>query len=167
MNRLKELRNERQLSLRGLQIKTNLDYSRLAKYENETRDFSSEVLITLADFFEVTIDYLIGYNGFCLYCKYDKGNIFYKLSKTTYDQLKDYIYFTNDTRYIDLNRYLDINKETNASLLIHDLLKAKEMDKLFDNTFVTNEQVSNALSDRNEITLTIGLLEYVKNSIKA
>ena len=67
MNKLKELRTERGLSIRGMEIKTGIKNNTYSRYETGERDMSTDVLRKLADFFEVSIDYLLNYDGFCLF----------------------------------------------------------------------------------------------------
>ena len=59
MNRLKELREERNLSLRDLENIIGVNYSTIRNYEQEFRDISTEMLKKFADFYEVTFDYLL------------------------------------------------------------------------------------------------------------
>jgi transcriptional regulator with XRE-family HTH domain len=61
MNRLRELRTEKNLSLRELAEKLELSYSSVGKYERDEAQPSFDILFKLADFFDVSIDYLIGY----------------------------------------------------------------------------------------------------------
>lgn len=60
MLRLKELRLERDITLRDMAIQLNISYSSLGKYEREEQQPSLETLVKLADFFDVSIDYLLG-----------------------------------------------------------------------------------------------------------
>lgn len=60
MMRIKELRQERNLSLRDLASELNIAYSSLGKYERGDQQPSFETLIKIADYFNVTTDYLIG-----------------------------------------------------------------------------------------------------------
>ena len=59
-NRLRELRMKKGLTLRGLSQKTGIDFSNLAFCERGQRNFSMNSLSTLADFFGVSTDYLLG-----------------------------------------------------------------------------------------------------------
>ena len=59
-NRLRELRMKKGLTLRGLSQKTGIDFSTLAFCERGQRNFSMNSLSTLADFFGVSTDYLLG-----------------------------------------------------------------------------------------------------------
>ncbi len=59
MTRLKELRLETGLKRSELARALNLPASTIANYENETRQMSYEMLILFADFFNVSIDYLL------------------------------------------------------------------------------------------------------------
>lgn len=60
MARLKELRNEKHLTLKELGKEINLAESTLSLYENGLREPDFATLKKLADFFNVTIDYLLG-----------------------------------------------------------------------------------------------------------
>lgn len=60
MNRLRNLRNEKKLTLRELGEVTMISYSSLSSMENGIRDITGNNLLTLASFFNVTTDYLLG-----------------------------------------------------------------------------------------------------------
>jgi len=60
MFRLKELRLENGLKRSELAKRLQLPASTVANYENETRQAPYDVLILLADFFDVSVDYLLG-----------------------------------------------------------------------------------------------------------
>lgn len=57
--KLKELRNKQNLSRDGLANAVGLSYWALAKYENDEREPDYQTLISLADYFEVPLDYLL------------------------------------------------------------------------------------------------------------
>ena len=60
MNRLKQLRTARKLSLRNLSEQTGLEFSTIGYYERGERNFSAKSQQILSDFFGVSIDYLLG-----------------------------------------------------------------------------------------------------------
>ena len=60
MERLKQVRVSRGLSMRECSRLLNLPYTTYVNYEKGFREPNSEILILLANFFGVTIDYLIG-----------------------------------------------------------------------------------------------------------
>lgn len=60
MNRLKQLRQARNLSCRALSEKTGIDFSTIAYCERGQRNFSVKTQAILADFFGVSVDYLLG-----------------------------------------------------------------------------------------------------------
>lgn len=60
MIRLKELRIQKKLNMRQVAHKLNIAYTTYFNYEKEKREPNSEMLILLADSFDVTVDYLIG-----------------------------------------------------------------------------------------------------------
>lgn len=58
-NNLKKLRRERKLTLRELGNKLNIDFSHLGRLENNLVKMSTDTLETLADFYDVSTDYLL------------------------------------------------------------------------------------------------------------
>ena len=61
--KLKDLRIERNLRLEELAEATGLSRSALGSYEtNEDKDISHTAVITLAEYYEVSCDYLLGFN---------------------------------------------------------------------------------------------------------
>lgn len=60
MNRIKSLREEQQKSKAQIARELNMPYTTYVNYENEAREPNSEVLIQIANYFKVSVDYLIG-----------------------------------------------------------------------------------------------------------
>ena len=60
MNRLKFLREEKGLYQSDIAKIIGTSITAITYYENEKRDMSTEVLKKLSDFFDVSIDYLLG-----------------------------------------------------------------------------------------------------------
>lgn len=58
--RLKELRKERHLSQIKLSIDLNMNQNTISRYESLTREADYETLILFSDYFNVSIDYLLG-----------------------------------------------------------------------------------------------------------
>ena len=58
--RLKDLRALANMSQCELSKKLNVSQSSITKWENGLADPTSKVLIAMADFFDVSIDYLVG-----------------------------------------------------------------------------------------------------------
>ena len=58
-NNLKALRKQRKLTQVALQLQTGIEQSLLSKYETGERIPPTETLITLADFYNVSIDYIL------------------------------------------------------------------------------------------------------------
>ena len=58
--RIKELRSEKELLQKDLAQKIHVAANTLSQFENGKANPSYEVLIALADFFEVSTDYLLG-----------------------------------------------------------------------------------------------------------
>ncbi len=67
MNRIRELREDRDLRQADVSEKTGIDQRTLSNYETGKTNPDSFAIIKLAEFFEVTTDYLLGvadYNFF-------------------------------------------------------------------------------------------------------
>lgn len=60
MLRLKELRETKRLNQEGLALKLNVSQSTISAYEVGERTPDLETLIAIANFFDVSIDYLVG-----------------------------------------------------------------------------------------------------------
>lgn len=61
MNRMKELREERGLSMKEVAQRLGMPYTTYVNYEKSLREPNSETLIKIASFFHVSVDYLLGY----------------------------------------------------------------------------------------------------------
>ena len=62
MKNLKTLRENKGLSQLQLALKLGLNQNTVSRYENGQRQADYQTLIMFADFFDVSIDYLIGRN---------------------------------------------------------------------------------------------------------
>ena len=58
-NKLKELRKRNGYTQIAVQIKTGIEQALLSKFENEERIPPTETLVILADFYGVSIDYIL------------------------------------------------------------------------------------------------------------
>ena len=58
--RLKEIRKKRKISQLKLAIDLDLNQNSISRYENEQREADYKTLILFADYFGVSVDYLLG-----------------------------------------------------------------------------------------------------------
>lgn len=58
--RLKELRKKRKISQLRLATELNMNQNTISRYENMERQADYETLIRFADYFQVSLDYLLG-----------------------------------------------------------------------------------------------------------
>lgn len=58
-NRLRELRKSRKLTQIAVQMQTGIEQALLSKFENGERIPPTETLIRLADFYHVSMDYIM------------------------------------------------------------------------------------------------------------
>lgn len=66
-NNLKKLRKERRLTQVALQMHTGIEQALISKFENGERVPPTETLVLLADFYDVSIDYIL--------CRTDKPEV--------------------------------------------------------------------------------------------
>ena len=59
MRRLKELRKKKHISQVGLAMALSMNQNSISRYENGEREADYKTLIAFADFFNVSIDYLL------------------------------------------------------------------------------------------------------------
>ena len=60
INRLVELRTANNLTQKQLALDLNLSETAIQNYEGQRRKPTFDILIALADYFDVSIDYLVG-----------------------------------------------------------------------------------------------------------
>ena len=82
MNRIKELRKKNHLTLKDMGSKLNMLDSTLSQYENEKRTPNEATWQVLANFFNVSVDYLKGYG-------YSKDYIYKQLDDAYKEKWKD------------------------------------------------------------------------------
>lgn len=58
--RLRQLRKEKGLRQEDMQEHLGISYNSYCRYEKDERDPSAPVIVTMADFFGVSADYLLG-----------------------------------------------------------------------------------------------------------
>jgi len=58
--RLKTLRKQRKISQLKLALDLNMNQNTISRYENMERQADYETLVVLADYFGVSLDYLLG-----------------------------------------------------------------------------------------------------------
>ena len=60
INRLKELRFNKQKTQLQVQMETGIEQALLSKYENGVRIPPTDTLMILADYYDVSMDYIMG-----------------------------------------------------------------------------------------------------------
>ncbi len=58
--RLRELRKKRKIPQIKLALDLNISQNTISRYENELREADYQTLILFADYFNVSVDYLLG-----------------------------------------------------------------------------------------------------------
>ena len=60
MNRLRELRKEKGYTQQKVAMDLNLSQNSISRYENGSREADYDLLIRFADYYNVSIDYILG-----------------------------------------------------------------------------------------------------------
>ena len=58
--RLKEIRKKKKISQQRLAIDLNMNQNTISRYENMERQADYKTLVRFADYFDVSLDYLLG-----------------------------------------------------------------------------------------------------------
>jgi len=169
MNKIKLLREERGLTVRKLSELINIKHENISRYENDKRDISTDLLRVFASFFEVSIDYLLGYSGYYIYVKYNNINL--KVNEEDYNYLfkNNFIYFDdNNHRCVNLNKLFGFNHNNDLSEFIIEMNRCCKINELFDkNSFgIVGEGYVNNLINDVEIILDSKFIKFMINSIK-
>lgn len=170
MNRLKELREERGLSVRKLSELIGIKFESISRYENEKRDISTDLLKMFSNYFEVSIDYLLGHSAYYIYLRYNRINL--KVNEDNYKSLfrNGLIYFDDSNhRCVKLNELIGLDDcDNDLSDMIEDLYRNKRFNDLFDkNSFgVVNEDVIGEIINDSEIVLDRQFVMFMRECVK-
>lgn len=170
MNRLKELREERGLSVRKLSELIGIKFESISRYENEKRDISTDLLKMFSNYFEVSIDYLLGHSAYYIYLRYNRINL--KVNEDNYKSLfrNGLIYFDDSNhRCVKLNELIGLDNCVNdLSDMIEDLYRNKRFNDLFDkNSFgVVNDDVIGEIINDSEIVLDRQFVMFMRECVK-
>jgi hypothetical protein len=126
-------------------------------------------LKVFASFFEVSIDYLLGYSCYYIYLKYN--DISLKVNEEDYYSLLigDFIFFDdNNHRCVKLNELIGLDGNNDLSEFIIEMNRCNKINDLFDkNSFgIVNEEYVNKVISDVEIILDSRLIKFIRDSIK-
>ena len=98
MNRIAELRKEKHLTQIGLALKLNISQYMVCAYETGRTQLTADMLINIANFFNVSVDYLIG-----------NSNI-----RCTADTIAENNFTENELKLLDMLRAMPNDKQQQA-----------------------------------------------------
>lgn len=129
--RLKKLRNEKEMTGEQLGNYLNVTKVAISKWENDSRFPDKDILIKIADFFSVTLDYLLGRTdhpqGFFQEADIDGNHYEFELDKNVFpngitrEQMMDYIKELEE-------RNKELEKEAELSRKLKKLVSENEED---------------------------------------
>lgn len=132
MNRLKELRKEKGLTQVELANIVNVSKITVLRWENEERQIKPDKAQQLADYFEVSVGYLLGYSDVRFELEQIEKAIKNRLMDSESTINKDV--FENTLKIVELARFLDLDLDTITSLYFYncEISKVKTLNDLFD-----------------------------------
>ena len=132
MNRLKELRQEKKLSQKELAENIGVHYRTLQNWENGESQIKPEKAQQLADYFGVSVGYLLGYSDVRFELEQIEKAIKNRLIDSESTINKDV--FENTLKIVELARFLDLDLDTITSLYFYncEISKVKTLNDLFD-----------------------------------
>lgn len=138
MNKIKFLREELNLTTREISAIFSLSSSVISKYENEIRDLNTAVIKRLADYFHVTIDYLLCHHHLGLYVYYENSDLQLVITEKDYLKYKSegLIYYIDNKRYINVNKKLDLPSSYDLSKLLDMLASYDDLEKFIQNDMI-------------------------------
>ena len=132
MNRLKELRQEKKLSQKELAENIRVHYRTLQNWENGESQIKPEKAQQLADYFGVSVGYLLGYSDVRFELEQIEKAIKNRLIDSESTINKDV--FENTLKIVERARFLDLDLDTITSLYFYncEISKVKTLNDLFD-----------------------------------
>lgn len=134
MNKIKFLRTELNLTTRNLSAILSLSDAVVSQYENETRDPSTTTIKKLADYFHVTIDYMLARLDLGLFVYYPYSDDYFIINEMNYLKYKDeeLIYYIENKRFINISKKLNIPFDKDISYIFKYLSDKETLDGFLD-----------------------------------
>ena len=132
MNRLKELRQEKKLSQKEIAETLGFSLRSFQRMENGENQIKPEKAQQLADYFGVSVGYLLGYSDVRFELEQIEKAIKNRLIDSESTINKDV--FENTLKIVELARFLDLDLDTITSLYFYncEISKIKTLNDLFD-----------------------------------
>lgn len=168
MNRMRELREERKLTTRDMGNVLDVTHSVISLYELEKRDPSISVAKKMAEYFEVSIDYLLCHSSYCIYALYKEGNFYFGIRDEYYRELKEkkYIYFDNNNhRCIDINSLIGVGKNNNLLGIFEEFTRINNVETLLEKGIPSQDDIEKINGDITEIELNRSLVKQIKDAV--
>lgn len=183
MNRLKELRKEKSLTQQSLADDIGVHFRTLQNWENGKADIKSDKAQALADYFEVSVGYLLGYSDNPK--KYDDekievqhdGRLWVYSEKREYDKdlqifvkcLKELDVVISDDQIVlvfNLIQSMNLNNEKHfiGSHLAYDVFMDRDVDIFYND--MSKNGYSLLVEDTNKATKELRLFDELSNLSK-
>ena len=146
-HRLKELRQEKGISQKDLAEELGMARTTIANYEQDTRFPDQRTLCKIADFFNISLDYLLG-----------RIDVPINAQSSSSDNLLDITQFTEDNSYIDLaNEYMEnlLSGKTDlaAEIVFDSIKKGISVKDIYQDIFTPTLRQIGTLWETNQINV--------------
>lgn len=143
MNNLSKLRKEFKYTQTDLANILETSTTNVGFYEQEKRDFSTKLLTRLSNYFQVSIDYILGAED-GIYVYFDGNQILkFNVSEILLIKLinQGVIYYKEDSykRYINVNKLLGVPSSNNLSNMMESIKTIDELLNIFPTLPLTNK----------------------------
>lgn len=145
MNRIKELRKKRNLTLRKLGKEVGISFGALGNYENERREPRLKTWKALADYFDVSVPYIQGISEIPSIDKFVKKNepTQIEIGIPEGESVPEGFSVTDTLEQLSMS-----NKEKTVSPLLHTLYREEVANEIDDELANFNDRVNYAFAIR-------------------
>ena len=139
-DRIRKLREQEGISREQFAQSIGITYAALSKYETSKRQLDFETLIKIADYFEVTTDYLLGRNEYAHGVSKEEPSVYLQLGLDR-DEFESLTAYQQEAlNWAANNDYLQFkNKSDNIMDMIERIEIAYEVDKAMKNRKKNNK----------------------------
>lgn len=135
MNRIKFLKDQLNQTSTFTANELNLSLSTFSQYESEIRAIPKDKLLAFADYFHVTIDYLLNYSDLGLFVYYENSDRKFLITESDYLKYKDegLIHFLGNKRFVNINKKIGISESLNLSVYLDVISSYDDIEKHLEN----------------------------------
>ena len=161
MNRLKELRKQKKLTQQELANEISVSKITVLRWENEERQIKTDKAQQLADYFKVSVGYLLGYKTKAEYSSFNDQEYQNELKKLAFS-LAHLELLISDSQIKHLHALLKGMSHDNT--LLNDVKTVKNKDKYYTEILKRNREY-NLLNEIKEDTELLEILKLLNEKL--